>query len=217
MFESRKFNEFQSDRSFLLFSPPHLIRKKEKGKTKHCHSTLPFRPSSRTPTAPTLTELTRHTPLRGPRTRGHPAAGSPRGPGSRPRLSSARGGAQGRGWGTRKGAGEGAAGLGVAFSEPQDRPPSAPRHGRIEEGKKQKGHHWLEFLEARAVFTQNTEAEPCFLSAALASPLPIFDLLLEGPVPPPRVPGVGTLVKSSWRPVSPATVPWRAPALPRRI
>lgn len=72
----------------------------------------------------------------------------------------AHGGAQGRGWGARSGAGEGAAaGLGVAaFSEPQHRHPSAPRHRRTEEGKRERGHHRLEFLEARAAFAPNTEA-----------------------------------------------------------
>lgn len=73
--------------------------------------------------------------------------------------------------------------------------------------KERKSHHWLELLEARTVFALNTETSP--LSAALASPLPIFGLFLEEPVPQPRVAEAVTRVSPAAGTLSPATLPSR--------
>lgn len=202
----------------FIFSPPHLIRKKRKKKQK----TLSLHTSLQTQLAHTHGPHVNganppHAPARAEDSRSPRGRVTPR-PGQQAQAQlCAR-----RGPGTGLGDPQGGRGRGrwpwCRILRATGQAPLSPEARTHRRGKERKRpHHWLEFLEARAVFTQNTKAEPYFLSAALASPLPIFDLLLEGPVPPPRVPGVGTLVKSSWRPVSPATVPWRAPALPRRI
>ena len=91
----------------------------------------------------------------------------------------------------------------------QSHPKGAPQPGDTDAVKKEreKSHRWREFLEAKAVFALNTEADPLL---ALPRPLPIFHVFLEEPVPQPRAARVGTPVSPTARPLSPATLPWRA-------
>lgn len=143
--------------------------------------------------------------------------------GSRPRLQLLvrRGvGAQGGGWGPRRGYWEDR-GCWEEGSPRQRRPccrcargaaqraplnPEAQAHLRRKERKKPP---LARISGSQSSFCpKHRDRTP--LSAALASPLPIFGLFLEEPVPQPLVAAVVTRVSPAAGTLSPATVPSRA-------
>lgn len=139
-----------------------------------------------------LPELTRHTPLGCNPARAEESR-SPRGRGTRPRLSSARTeGPRDEAGGPAAGPGKGLL-LALVSPRSQSHSTGTPQPRGTDALKRER--------EKEATTGSNSwkpeqllPQTPRLLSAALASPLPIFDLLLGGPVPPPHVPGVRTLV-----------------------
>ena len=194
-----------------------------------CHSThLSFGATSCTLISPVLTEQTLPPrasveTLRGPRRRSHPSGRGhqAQAPARAPRGVGARAGGRGR-------AGKGVLGrpgcreegsprqrrpprrcaLRAAPTAPRD--PEAQAHFRRKERKKLRLAR-ISGSQSR-LGPQHRHRTP--LSAALASPLPIFGLVLEEPVPRPRVAEAVTRVSPAAGPLSPVTLPSRAPFPP---